>query len=49
MLEKKSTKILLDAGNVGVDDISQKYLRECELMSDLFHLNVTQFLSVFCP
>ena len=47
---KKIYEILLDAGNVGVDNISQKYLRECELMSDLRHPNVTQFLGVcFLP
>ena len=47
---KKIYEILLDAGNVGVDNISQKYLREFELMSDLRHPNVTQFLGVcFLP
>ena len=47
---KKIYEILLDAGNVGVDNISQKYLRECELMSDLRHPNVTQFLGMcFLP
>ena len=40
MLEK-IYEIFLDVGNIGVDDISQKYLRECELMSDQRHLNVT--------
>ena len=49
MCWKKIYEILLDAGNAGVDNILQKYLRECELMSDLRHLNVTQFLGVFPP
>lgn len=49
MCWKKIYEILLEAGNVGVDNILQKYLRECELMSDLRHLNVMQFLGVFPP
>ena len=43
---KKIHEILLDAGNVGVRDIAQKYLQECQLMSDLRHPNITQFLGV---
>ena len=47
---KKIYEILLDTGNIGVENVSQKYLRECELMSDLRHPNVTQFLGVcFLP
>ena len=43
-------EVLLDAGNVGVRDTAQKYLQECQLMSDLRHPNITQFLGVcFLP
>ena len=47
---KKIHEALLDAGNVGVEDLAQKYLQECQLMSDLRHPNITQFLGVcFLP
>ena len=47
---KKIHELLLDAGNIGVGDMTQKYLRECQLMSDLRHPNITQFLGVcFLP
>ena len=39
---KKIHEVLLDAGNVEVRDIAQKYLQECQLMSDLRHPNITQ-------
>ena len=41
---KKIHEVLLDAGNVGVQDISAKYVQECQLMSDLRHPNITLFL-----
>ena len=47
---KKIHEILLDVGNVGVRDIATKYLQECQLMSDLHHPNITQFLGLcFLP
>ena len=47
---KKIHEALLDAGNVGVEDLAQKYLQECQLMSDLRHPNITLFLGVcFLP
>ena len=47
---KKIHELLLDAGNVGVRDVCRKYLHECQLMSDLRHPNITQFLGVcFLP
>ena len=47
---KKIHEALLDADSVGVRDIAQKYLQECQLMSDLHHPNITQFLGVcFLP
>ena len=39
-------EVLLDAGNVGVGDITQNYLRECQLMSSLHHPNITQFIGL---
>ena len=47
---KKIHEILLDVGNVGVRDIAAKYVQECQLMSDLRHPNITQFLGLcFLP
>ena len=47
---KKIHEILLDVGNVGVRDITAKYVQECQLMSDLRHPNITQFLGLcFLP
>ena len=47
---KKIHEILLDAGNVGVREIARRYVQECQLMSDLRHPNITQFLGVcFLP
>ena len=39
-------EVLLDADNVGVQDIAAKYVQECQLMSDLRHPNITQFLGL---
>ena len=47
---KKIHEALLDAGNVGVQDIASRYVQECQLMSDLRHPNITLFLGVcFLP
>ena len=47
---KKIHEVLLDVGNVGVRDITAKYVQECQLMSDLRHPNITQFLGLcFLP
>ena len=47
---KKIHEALLDAGNVGVEDVASKYVQECQLMSDLRHPNITLFLGVcFLP
>ena len=47
---KKIHEVLLDVGNVGVRDIAAKYVQECQLMSDLRHPNITQFLGLcFLP
>ena len=43
---KRIHEVLLDAGNVGVGDITQNYLRECQLMSSLHHPNITQFIGL---
>ena len=47
---KKIHEILLDVENVGVRDIAAKYVQECQLMSNLRHPNIIQFLGVcFLP
>lgn len=47
---KKIHESLIDAGNVGVGELTQRYLQECQLISNLRHPNVTQFLGVcFLP
>ena len=47
---KKIHEALLDAGNIGVQEIASKYVQECQLMSDLRHPNITLFLGVcFLP
>jgi serine/threonine protein kinase len=47
---KKIHEVLLDPGNEGVRDITGRYVQECQLMSDLRHPNITQFLGVcFLP
>ena len=47
---KKIHEILLDVENVGVKDIAAKFVQECQLMSNLHHPNITQFLGVcFLP
>ena len=49
---KKIHVVLLDPDNApdGVQNITRKYLEECQLMSDLRHPNVVQFLGVcFLP
>ena len=47
---KKIHDALIDAGNVGVENVATKYVQECQLMSDLRHPNITLFLGVcFLP
>ena len=47
---KKVHEAVLDAGNVGVQDMASKYVQEYQLMSDLRHPNINQFLGVcFLP
>ena len=47
---KKIHEVLLDAGNAGIENIADKYVQECQLMSDLRHPNITLFLGVcFLP
>ena len=38
--------ILVEAENEGCDNIKQKFIRECKLMSSLRHPNIVQFLGV---
>ena len=47
---KKLHEVLIEAGNDGVEGMVQKYLQECQLMSNLRHPNITQFLGLcFLP
>ena len=47
---KKIHDVLIDAANAGVENVAGKYVQECQLMSDLRHPNITQFLGVcFLP
>ena len=43
-------EILLDAGNAGTENIGEKFVQECQLMSDLHHPNIVKFLGIsFLP
>ena len=44
---KKIHDVLIDAANAGVENVADKYVQECQLMSDLRHPNITQFLGVY--
>ena len=43
---KKIHEILLDTGNIGVREITAKYLQECQIMSDVRHPNITLFIGL---
>lgn len=43
---KRIHEILVDMDNDGGENISVKFLQECEIMSSLNHPNVTQFLGL---
>ena len=43
---KSLHKVLVDAGNQGVENIRSKFIRECKLMSSLRHPNIVQFLGI---
>ena len=40
---KKIHEAFLDANNVGIQEIANKYVQECQLMCDLRHPNITLF------
>ena len=43
-------RVLLDTDNAGAENIIEKYLQECQLMSSLRHPNIAQFLGLcFLP
>ena len=47
---KKIHEILLQMGNYGVENVAQRYVQECQLMSDLRHPHLVQFMGVcFLP
>ena len=48
---KKIHELLLYVGNIGVQNLVANYVRECHMMSDLRHPNITQFIyrCVFPP
>ena len=43
---KKLHDALVEAGNAGVQDITQKFVDECQLMSGLRHPHIVQFLGI---
>ncbi len=43
---KRMHELLLDPGNEGVGETVDRYQRECQLMADLRHPNITQFLGL---
>ena len=43
---KSIHSILLEEKNEGVENIKQKFIRECKLMSSLRHPNIVQFLGI---
>ena len=47
---KKIHETLIQRGNVGAENIASRYVEECQLMSDLRHPHLVQFLGVcFLP
>ena len=47
---KKIRETLIEQGNFGAENIASKYVEECQLMSDLRHPHLVQFLGVcFLP
>ena len=47
---KKIHESLIEAGNLGVERIAEKYAEECQLMANLRHPHVVQFLGLcFLP
>jgi len=43
---KKLHDTLVEMGNAGVEDITQKFMEECQLMSGLRHPHIVQFLGI---
>ena len=43
---KKIHEILLDTGNIGVQEIAAKYLQGCQIMSEIRHPNITLFIGL---
>lgn len=43
---KKIHETLLDAANIGAENIVRKYVQECQLMSGLHHPNITLFVGI---
>ena len=41
-------EVLIDAGNIndGAENVADKYVQECHIMSSLRHPNIAQFLGV---
>ena len=47
---KKIHEVLIDVDNIGAERIISKYVQECQLMSNVCHPNITQFLGLcFLP
>ena len=43
---KKIHEILLEADIEGTENLAEKFVQECQLMSDLHHPNITKFLGI---
>ena len=43
---KRIHEVLLDTGNAGMENVVDRYVQECQLMSDLRHPNIAMFLGL---
>ena len=43
---KRIHEVLLDSDNAGTENVVDRYVQECQLMSDLRHPNITMFLGL---
>ena len=43
---KRIHEVLLDTDNAGMENVVERYVQECQLMSDLRHPNIAMFLGL---